>query len=114
MTTHTISNKKDAIGLQPKTFGNYAAGFILCLILTAIPFYMVMQQLASKLALVGVVMVTAVLQFFVQVLCFLRVNYHSKQGQLNTLALAFTTIVLVVIIGGSMWIMANLDYFMMH
>ena len=33
MTTHTISNKKDAIGLQPKTFGNYAAGFILCLIL---------------------------------------------------------------------------------
>ena len=114
MTVHATADKKDITGLSPKTFGTYAFGFILCLILTAIPFYMVMQQSASKLVLVGIIMITAVIQFFVQVLCFLRLNHHSKQGQLNTLALAFTATVLVVIIGGSMWIMTNLDYFMMH
>lgn len=114
MTMNAASNKKDLTGLRPKTLSTYACGFGLCLVLTAIPFYMVMQQLASKLVLVGVILVTAVIQFLVQVLCFLRLNHHSKQGQLNTLALVFTATVLLVIIGGSMWIMTNLDYFMMH
>ena len=51
MTTHAISHKKDTTGLS-KNICTYAFGSV-CLTLTAILFYMVMQQSASKLTLVG-------------------------------------------------------------
>ena len=110
MNTHNASDT----GLGKKTPGIYSLGFFACLVLTLIPFYSVMYSTWHKSALIMLIMVTAVMQFFVQVYCFLRLNNTSKQGRMNTAALMFTFIILVVIVGGSMWIMANLDYFMMH
>ena len=101
-------------GLGKKTPGIYSLGFVACVALTLIPFYAVIHNSWQKSTLIILIMLTAIIQFFVQVYCFLRLNNSSKQGRMNSAALMFTFVVLVIIVGGSMWIMSNLDYFMMH
>lgn len=101
-------------GTHNKTFSVYAVGFVLCIILTLIPFYVVIEQTLSKTAMLEVLLLSAVLQFLVQVICFLRFHGKTEQGLLNIYTLIFTGVVCVVILGGSLWIMSNLNYFMMH
>ena len=101
-------------GIGKKTLGIYVTGFLLCIVLTLIPFYAVMYHIASKPALLVILFVTAIAQFFVQVICFLRLNNRSEQGKINVLSFVFTGIVLLVVIGGSVWIMTSLNYFMMN
>ena len=106
-------HQKD-FGTGKKTFSIYFTGFLLCLLLTFVPFYSVIHQIASRNTLITILFVTAVLQFFVQVICFLRLNNKTEQSKMNTLSFVFTGVVVVVVLGGSLWIMHNLNYFMMH
>lgn len=101
-------------GTGTKTFGIYLLGFVLCVILTLIPFLAVMHEVGSKMLLMEIIFVSAIIQFFVQVICFLRLNTATQQGQTNVMSFIFTGVVLVVLIGGSVWIMTSLNYFMMH
>lgn len=101
-------------GTGTKTFGIYLLGFVLCVILTLIPFLSVMHQVGSKMLLMEIIFISAIIQFFVQVICFLRLNTATQQGQTNVMSFIFTGVVLVVLVGGSVWIMTSLNYFMMH
>lgn len=100
-------------GTGSKTFSVYLLGIILCVILTIIPFYLVMAGILAKASTLMAIYLFAILQFFVQVLCFLRLNAKTEQARTNVMAFLFTIVILVVVIGGSLWIMWNLDYRMM-
>lgn len=109
----TTTLNKD-YGTHPKTFATYFTGFILCIFLTIIPFYAVIHKIASRTGLLWILILCAIAQFMVQVICFLRLHARSDQGKMNVQSFWFTGVVAVVIIGGSLWIMKNLNYFMMH
>mgnify|MGYP001239504528 FL=1 len=101
-------------GMAKKTFKTYIIGFMLCIVLTLIPFYSIILKLGDKKTLLWVIVLSAIAQFFVQVICFLRMNYQNEEAKTNVLSFIFSGVVLLVIIGGSLWIMTSLNYFMMH
>lgn len=108
-----ITHTKD-YGIKDKSFSVYFSGFLMCIILTLIPFYAVIHRVSSKTNLLWIVLLTATVQFFVQVICFLRLKTTSSQGLMNIWSFVFTGVVTFVVIAGSIWIMTNLDYFMMN
>jgi cytochrome o ubiquinol oxidase subunit IV len=96
-------------GTSPKNLKTYLIGFVLCIVLTLIPFQAVASHSLSHAAIYAVLFVSAILQLFVQVICFLRLNM-TKDGLENTLSFIFIAIVVFILIGGSMWIMWHLNY----
>jgi cytochrome o ubiquinol oxidase subunit IV len=109
-----INNLSHVFGVGKKSLGSYTIGFMLCIVLTLIPFYSVIHSIFSKKILLIILFLSALLQFFVQTLYFLRLNVSSEHAKMNVLVFIFTGIVAFIIIGGSIWIMTNLNYFMMH
>lgn len=55
----------------------------------------------------------ALLQMFFQVKGFFRVHTNEDRDPWNGISLIFTVIVMVIVVGGSLWIMHNLNYYMM-
>ncbi|HEX4502883.1 MAG TPA: cytochrome o ubiquinol oxidase subunit IV [Scandinavium sp.] len=90
----------------------YMTGFILSIILTLIPFWMVMNGSASHVVLIGCVLVAAVVQILVHLVCFLHMNSKSDEGW-NLTAFVFTVLIIAIVVIGSIWIMWNLNYNMM-
>lgn len=101
-------------GTGEKTLDVYVAGTITCVILTILPFAAVMLKFLSQATTVGIVVACMFAQFIVQLVCFLRLNYHTEQARTNVQSFAFILFMLFVLIAGSIWIMDNLNYNMMH
>ena len=89
---------------------SYAIGFLLAIALTIVPFGLVMTH--ASLGTPLIVAVFALAQIGVHVVYFLHVS-RSPEQRWNLMALVFTAIVLCIILGGSLWIMHNLDINMM-
>ena len=91
----------------------YAIGFILSVILTAIPFWMVMHKVFDKSSTTAfVILAIGAVQIVVHMVYFLHMNAKSEGGW-NMLALLFTTMLLVVMLSGSIWVMYHLNHNMM-
>ncbi len=101
-------------GTGQKKLGIYVFGFITCSILTLISFWAVMSETFAKNDILIIIFISAIIQFIVQVVCFLRLNTQTEQGRMNVMSLLFTGVILVAVIAGSLWIMWNLAYFMAH
>ena len=86
---------------------SYLVGFVLAVILTAIPFAAVAQHMLSPASTMLLIAITAVLQILVHLRFFLHINFTTTPRE-NLLALAFTTVLLVIMLGGSLWIMIDL------
>ncbi|TPL07163.1 cytochrome o ubiquinol oxidase subunit IV [Mesorhizobium sp. B2-4-14] len=94
----------------PKT---YLTGFVLSVILTAIPFWLVMTgAIDNKQATAIVVMAFAAVQIVVHMVFFLHMNTASEGGW-SMLALIFTLILVVIVLTGSLWVMYHLNANMM-
>jgi cytochrome o ubiquinol oxidase subunit IV len=111
--THHDAANHDHYGMGEKTTSHYIIGFVLCIILTLIPFFSVIHHWYTTKTLLGILLISAVLQFFVQVKFFLSMNLRNKQGKMNVMCFVFSGVVLLVVIGGSLWIITSLNYFMM-
>jgi cytochrome o ubiquinol oxidase operon protein cyoD len=107
-----MSHATDHNGAHHGSVKTYLTGFILSIILTAIPFWMVMDGSASHATIVGVVVVTAVVQILVHLVCFLHMNTSSEE-RWNLVALVFTALIIAIVVVGSILIMWNLNYNMM-
>ncbi|WP_156118063.1 cytochrome o ubiquinol oxidase subunit IV [Paracoccus sp. PAMC 22219] len=95
------------------TYRSYAIGFILSVILTAIPFGLVMMGgLESRLLTAGIVIGSAAIQVLVHMVYFLHMNGRSDEGW-TMMALIFTVVVVVIILAGSLWVMHNMNANMM-
>ncbi|MGB8713979.1 MAG: cytochrome o ubiquinol oxidase subunit IV [Onishia taeanensis] len=91
---------------------SYVTGLILSIVLTVIPFGVVMSGDFSPLAMVGVITVTAVLQVLVQLVLFMHMSAKTDEGW-NLTSFVFAVAILVLVIGGSLWIMHHLNLNMM-
>lgn len=101
-------------GTGQKTLGVYTVGLVLCVILTLAAFAAVMIGQFTKLQTFFIIYSTAFIQFLVQLVCFLRLNTRTEQGQINVMAFVFTLMILLCVIFGSLWIMWNLNFYMVH
>lgn len=111
MSDHSANNTMK-YGAKLKTLKFYLLGLFLSLTFTFAAFILVGEHLLNELHLYLAITVLAIAQLFAQVICFLRLNV-SSEGQWNTMPFIFTLIIVSVLIGGSMWIMYNLNVNMM-
>ena len=95
------------------TFKSYMTGFVLSVILTAIPFWLVMGGVFENHTVTAIfVMALAAVQIVVHMIFFLHMNTKSEGGW-TFLALAFTLTLVVVTLVGSVWVMYHMDQNMM-
>ncbi|MCX7277213.1 MAG: cytochrome o ubiquinol oxidase subunit IV [Burkholderiales bacterium] len=100
-------------GAAHSTFGGYMTGFVLSIILTAIPFWLVMAKVFDKPSTTAfVVLGFAAVQIVVHMVYFLHMNTKSEGGW-TLLALIFTVMVVVIMLAGSLWVMYHLNHNMM-
>jgi cytochrome o ubiquinol oxidase operon protein cyoD len=92
---------------------SYLLGFALSVVLTAVPFWLVMSGvLGDKQATALVIMLLAAVQIVVHMVYFLHMNTHSEGGW-TMMALIFTMIMVVIALTGSLWVMHHLTTNMM-
>jgi len=95
------------------TFSGYMTGFVLSVILTAIPFWLVMGQvLPSKNATALVILAFAAVQMVVHMVYFLHMN-RKVEGGWSLLALIFTAALVLIMLSGSIWVMYHMNTNMM-
>ncbi|MBA8839873.1 MULTISPECIES: cytochrome o ubiquinol oxidase subunit IV [unclassified Ochrobactrum] len=95
------------------TFGGYMTGFVLSVILTAIPFWLVMGDVfASKQLTAMLVMGIGAVQIVVHMIYFLHMSPRSEGGW-TLMALIFTLIIVGIALAGSLWVMHHLNENMM-
>ncbi|BAI76475.1 cytochrome o ubiquinol oxidase operon protein (plasmid) [Azospirillum sp. B510] len=94
------------------TFGSYMIGFVLSVILTVIPFWLVMNGTLDNVTTTVVVLALAVVQIIVHMVYFLHMNGRAEGGW-SMLAMIFTIIVVVIMFSGSLWVMYHLNHNMM-
>ena len=92
---------------------DYAIGFILSVILTAIPFWLVMTKQFDKSSTTAIVILAfAVVQVLVHMVYFLHMNGKVEAGW-SLLATIFTLVLLVIVLSGSIWVMYHMNLNMM-
>jgi len=91
---------------------DYVIGFVLSVILTAIPFWLVMTMPLSAAATGAIIMGFAVVQIVVHMIFFLHMTPKAEGGWSLT-SLVFTIIVVVIMLAGSLWVMHHLNTNMM-
>ena len=94
------------------SYRDYLIGFIASVVLTAIPFALVMMGLLPKEATALIIVAFAAVQMVVHMIYFLHLNPKSESGW-NMLAFIFTIIVVVIAVAGSVWVMWHLNANMM-
>ncbi|NHB97125.1 cytochrome o ubiquinol oxidase subunit IV [Photorhabdus stackebrandtii] len=99
-------------GASHGSLKSYLIGFILSVILTVIPFWMVMDGSASHATILTTVVTLAVVQILVHFIYFLHMNTSSEE-RWNLVALLFTILIIGIVVVGSLWIMYNLNINMM-
>lgn len=91
---------------------SYIVGFILSIVLTIIPYWLVANHVMAGDSLIFTIVLFAIAQLLVQLIFFLHLGTAPEQRN-NTLSFIFTLIVVILIAGGSLWVMWNLNYNMM-
>ena len=95
------------------TLPDYVKGFVFSIILTAIPFWLVMTKaFPSSSTTAFVILAFAAVQIVVHMVYFLHMNAKSEGGW-NMLALIFTVVFVVITLSGSLWVMFHLNHNMM-
>ena len=107
-----MSHSNASSGASHGSVKTYMTGFILSIILTVLPFWMVMTGAASPAVILGTILAMAVVQVLVHLVCFLHMNTKSDEGW-NMTAFVFTVLIIAILVVGSIWIMWNLNYNMM-
>ncbi len=100
-------------GIPHVSAREYLNGFLLSVVLTAIPFGLVMGGVTSHPTVLSVVLLAfAAVQVVVHMVYFLHMNTRSEGGW-NLLALVFTAVLVVIVLSGSLWVMHHLNSNMM-
>jgi cytochrome o ubiquinol oxidase operon protein cyoD len=107
-----LVNRPD-FGTGKKTLKLYVTGLIFCIILTLISFATVKIPGLPQREVLAIIYTSAIIQFLVQVIYFLRLYTQTKQGQINIMSFVFTGVILLCIVIGSLWIMSNMHHNLM-
>ena len=85
----------------------YLIGFVLAVVLTAIPFYVMITHALPPQRALMLIAGAALLQVLVHLRFFLHLNFTSTPRE-NLLAIVFTAVLIFIMVGGSFWIMFDL------
>ena len=111
--THDHDHHEEQGGAFHATLKGYLTGLILSVILTAIPFWLVMGHVIKSPAATGlVIMAFAGVQIIVHMIYFLHLDFRSENGW-TALATIFTVIVVFIVLVGSVWVMYHANANMM-
>lgn len=91
---------------------SYVIGFMLSIVLTLIPYYLVTERVFGDESLVLGVTLFGILQLLVQVVFFLHLHKKSKPHW-NMIIFSFTLLIVAFLVIGSLWIMYHLNMNMM-
>lgn len=92
---------------------DYTIGFVLSVILTAIPFWLVMAKvIADRNTAVLVLGGFAVIQILVHMVYFLHMN-GKVEGGWTMLSTIFTVVFVAIAIAGTLWVMFHMNANMM-
>jgi cytochrome o ubiquinol oxidase operon protein cyoD len=118
--SHPTPSGHDASGLHLHhgSLRGYLTGFVLAAILTIIPFWLVMGHvLDNRWLTISIVLALAVVQILVHIIYFLHLDTRSEGGW-NLMAFIFTAVLVVIVLGASIWVMytenANMMPTMQH
>jgi cytochrome o ubiquinol oxidase subunit IV len=120
MSVHEINHGADADHESHEhhehhggSMSDYVKGFIFSVILTAIPFALVMGKVFSdSKTTIAIILAFAFVQVLVHMRYFLHMSGKSEGGW-TILALIFTVTLVVIMFSGSVWVMYHLDTNMM-
>jgi cytochrome o ubiquinol oxidase subunit IV len=93
--------------------GSYVVGFILSLLLTLVAYMIVVQELFSLTWTLVMIALLAIVQLIVQLVLFLHIG-KERRPRWKLVVFVFMVGVIVIVVGGSLWIMQNLNYHMGH
>ncbi|MBX9847667.1 MAG: cytochrome o ubiquinol oxidase subunit IV [Rhodocyclaceae bacterium] len=92
---------------------DYVVGFVLSVILTAIPFWLVMGKVIDNKTVLSIILLgIGAVQIVVHMVYFLHMTPKAEGGW-NMLALLFTLVLVVITMAGSLWVMFHLNTNMM-
>lgn len=91
---------------------SYLTGFLLCVVLTVIPFALVMNPVLSRPTTLLILVAFAVAQIVIQLIYFLHMN-RSSEGGWNLISFIFTLVILFIIVALSIWIIWSMHFYMM-
>jgi len=91
---------------------SYLIGFILSVVLTAVPFAMTMLHLMPLATLIPVIIGIGVVQIVVHLVYFLHMNVSSSQVW-NNAAFVVALIIVLILIVGTLWVMYHMNHNMM-
>ena len=99
------------------SFKSYLIGFLLSVVLTVIPFWLVMARpfegvFDSNVPVAIMLMAFAAVQMIVHVIFFLHMSPKSEEGW-TMMSTLFTITLVVIVMAGSMWVMFHLNTNMM-
>lgn len=111
---HGHAHGHDHVGDVPHgTFGSYVTGFVLSVVLTAVPFWAVMARpIDSAAYTAALVLGCAVVQILVHMIFFLHMTPKAEGGWL-LLSTTFTIVLVIITLAGSIWIIFHLNSNMM-
>lgn len=105
-----MANHSDSNTAENSNYGSvssYVAGFLLSILLTVVPYYMVKNQIIESSPLLIVVLGLAVAQMLVQMLFFLHIGRGPKPLY-NIVFLTGTAGMIVLVVGAGIFIMNSL------
>jgi cytochrome o ubiquinol oxidase subunit IV len=99
-------------GASRGSLKSYTAGFILSVVLTVISFALVMSGAFSRSAVLFGIFGAAIVQILVHLHYFLHLDTSSAM-RWNVMALVFALLIIILFVGGTLWIMYHLHYRML-
>lgn len=107
--------KRDPHTIEPPhgagigTYKSYGLGYVLSVLLTLAAYFLVVENVFSGVTLISTISVLGAVQFFIQLILFIHLNAETTP-RWNTIVFLFMLLISGIIVIGSLWIMANLDY----
>lgn len=99
---------EEGLTSQRGTIELYGIGFIFSLLLTLTSYFFVSYQWLEGWSLILTIIFLGIIQMVVQLLCFLHLDSEPKP-RWNLISFLFMSLVVFILVGGSLWIMWNLE-----
>ena len=106
-----MSKKQSHHGPQNEhgTVQSYVIGFVLSLICTFIPYYLVVEKIVTGNTLLATIVVFGFVQMLIQIVFFLHLGRGPKPNW-NLFFFGSTFTIVLAVVGGSIFIIHNLNY----
>ena len=103
---HEAGDRTDRNRQERKDLRSYVWGVGLALLLTLVPFALLHWAAMARLPLLIVIGALALVQMIVHFRFFLHITFSQKREDLQLIL--FSTLLLIIMVGGTLWIMGSL------